>query len=398
METGFVYSNNFNQYNFGEGHPLTPLRIELTYSLMKAYNLLSHPQINILTPKPAKEEDVLRVHQKDYVDKLKELNKLERPSYMALPEFGLGPGDNPIFPGMYDAALAVSGASITAADYIMQEGNSRAFNIVGGLHHSMPGMASGFCIFNDIAISIKFLQNKYPNIRIMYLDIDAHHGDGVQWIFYDDPNVLTLSFHQDGRTIFPGTGHVEETGKESGKGYSLNFPVLPGTIDSIYLDAFKKIVPQVMDAYQPDLLLLQSGVDTHFSDPITNMGLSTEGQEKIFKIVQENTPKYCNDKLLAVGGGGYNIGVVARTWTMYLAQMLEQEISEPLPEQWVKHLLEKWDDSTEEPPTLLRDRNVWIEEKQLKDPYWQDDLEFHCDKLVDKFEKELIPQIKSHFN
>ncbi len=394
LPVGFVYTDTFNQYDFGEGHPLTPKRIELTYSLMKAYHLLEHPLVKLLQPRIATEEEVLRIHEKPYILKLQELNGIDRPSYKAYPEFGLGPGDNPIFPHMYDAALAVCGASLTAAEYIMQEDCSRVFNITGGLHHAMPGMASGFCLLNDIAVAIQYiLDHSPPNTRIMYLDLDCHHGDGVQWIFYDRPNVLTLSFHQDGRTIFPGTGFIEENGKGLGKGFHLNVPFLPGTIDNIYLDTYERIVPKVMKIYRPDYLVMQLGVDTHFTDPITVGGLSTEGQEKIFKTTLEYIPKYCKNKLMALGGGGYNIGVVARSWSMYLAAMIDASIRDPLPAEWLTELHQKWTDSP--PPTQLRDRNYFIEERQIKDPMWIDELQAHMDSIVKIYDRELLPGLQS---
>ena len=231
MEVGFIYTENFSQYNFGSGHPLTPKRVELTYDLMKLYNLFENPNLKLITPRNATEEDVLRIHKASYLNKLKELNNVGGNStYQAFPKFGLGPGDNPIFAGMYDAAMAVCGASLTAADYILKENNTRSFNITGGLHHAMPEMASGFCLLNDVAVAIQhILDNSPKGTKIMYLDIDCHHGDGVQWIFYDRSDVLTLSFHQDGRTLFPGSGALEENRKEHGYGYSLNVPLLPGT-------------------------------------------------------------------------------------------------------------------------------------------------------------------------
>ncbi|MHA1857639.1 MAG: acetoin utilization protein AcuC [Promethearchaeota archaeon] len=397
MQVGFIFTENFSQYNFGSGHPLTPKRIELTYDLMKAYRLFENPNIKLITPRSAMEEEVLRIHKASYIDKLKELNNVGGNSiYQAFPKYGLGPGDNPIFPGMYDAAMAVCGASLTAADYLLEEKNKRSFNITGGLHHAMPEMASGFCVLNDVAVAIQHILDKSPKgTKIMYLDIDCHHGDGVQWIFYDRPDVLTLSFHQDGRTLFPGSGALEENGKGNGKGFALNAPLLPGTIDSVYLNLFNKIVPDVMDAYRPDYLVCQLGVDTHYSDPITNMGLSTTGQEKIFKSINQNVSKYCkNDKLLALGGGGYNVGVVARSWSMFLAEMLEVKIDDPLPEEWIEMFKEKWGYSDETPPIELRDKNWYIEEKQLKNPYWENELEQRADEIIKKFEEEYIPALK----
>ncbi|MHA1562006.1 MAG: acetoin utilization protein AcuC [Promethearchaeota archaeon] len=397
MVVGFIYTTNFSQYNFGSGHPLTPKRIELTYDLMKIYNLFENPNLKLITPRSATEEEVLRIHKASYLNKLKELNNVGGDSiYQGFPKFGLGPGDNPIFPGMYDAAMAVCGASLTAADYILKENNSRSFNITGGLHHAMPEMASGFCLLNDVAVAIQhILDNSPKGTKIMYLDIDCHAGDGVQWIFYDRSDVLTLSFHQDGRTLFPGSGTLEENGKGKGKGYALNVPLLPGTIDSVYLNIFEKIVPEVMETYSPDYLVCQLGVDTHFSDPITNLGLSTTGHEQIFKIIQQNVPKYCNNKFLGLGGGGYNIGVVARSWTMFLAELLDVKIGDPLPEKWVELFNEKWGYSQETAPEVLRDQNWRIEEKQLKNPYWENELEARADEIVKKYEEEFIPLIKN---
>lgn len=396
MKPGFVYSTEYSNYNFGEGHPLTPRRIEVTYSLMEEYNLLSEEKIQLLKPRKATEEEALWIHDGKYVKKLQELNSITQPTYKSYREFGLGPGDNPIFPGMYDAAMSVCGASLTAAEFICKhESGTRAFNILGGLHHAMPSTASGFCILNDVAIAIEFLTRKIPKSKILYIDYDAHHGDGVQNIFYERNDVLTLSFHQDGHTIFPGTGFLDENGKNAGKGYSLNVPLLPGTIDTVFLEIFEKIVPQVMNAFNPDILVIQNGVDMHYLDPITNMGLSTEGLEKIYKSLESWTKKYVSqNKILALGGGGYDIGVVARAWTMILANMQGTYIEEPLPPKWLEFLKTRWEDSFHPLPSLLRDRNYLVEERQLKDPFWEDSLYAHCDNIVTHFEQTLIPQIK----
>ena len=388
---GFVYTENFDQYNFGEHHPLTPKRIEVTYALMKAYHLLDHPRVHILPPRMATQEEILRVHTQDYLDTLQKLSGEGISPYKAVPEYGLGPGDNPIFTGMYNAAMAVCGASLTTADYIL-DGHSRAFNITGGLHHAMPSRASGFCIFNDIAVAIEHILHKKPGTKILYLDYDAHHGDGVQWIFYDRPEVLTLSFHQYG-ALFPGTGSLKENGEGAGEGYALNVPLLPGLIDTLFMEAFEHIVPKVMAAYEPDIVVLQNGVDMHFTDPLTNMGLSTEGFENIFKKINQYVSKYSSqNKMLAIGGGGYNIGVVGRAWTMMLAELMGVPISEPLPLEWITLL----EETSDEPiPSLLRDRNFLIEEKQLKDPFWLDSLEDNVAQAIKTFDEILIPKIKS---
>ena len=389
---GFVYGEDFANYNFGEGHPLTPLRIELTYSLMKAYGMLENPNIKLLSPRNATEAEVLRIHQASYLNKLKSLNDITEPSYDYLPEFGLGPGDNPIFPGMYDAAMAVCGASLTAADYVLKEGNTRAFNIMGGLHHALPDRASGFCLVNDTAVAIQYLIDKVPGSRVMYVDIDCHHGDGTQWIFYDRPDVLTLSFHQSGKTLFPGSGFMKELGKGAGEGYSLNVPFPSGTTDSVYINTFEQILPQVMEAYRPDFVVSQLGVDTHFTDPLTSMGLSTTIQEKVFRVLHNSVSKYGNNKMLCLGGGGYNINVVGRSWSLFLALMAGIKLENTLPDIWLDELNQKWTEF--DAPDFLRDQNYYIEQLLLKDPYFVDELESECDKIVDKFEADFIPALK----
>ncbi len=394
MEIGFIYNKDFNKYNFGKGHPLTPLRIELTYSLMRKYKLFDHPNIKIINSRDATEEEITTIHKKSYVEKLKELNLDQANPYEYYAEYGLGPGDNPIFPGMFDAAKMASGSSMTAAEYIVREGKTRVFNISGGFHHARRGMASGFCLLNDVAIAIKYIQKKEPDIRIMYLDIDAHHGDGVQEIFYEDPNVLTLSFHQDGKTLFPGTGHIHEIGKNMGKYKAFNVPLPPKTTDSQYLEVFESIVPEIMKAYHPQILVLQSGVDTHYSDPLTNLGLSIEGHEKLFKKINQYTTKYCNNKLLAIGGGGYNISVVARSWTIFLATLLNEKIQDPLPPNWLEEINSKWPDSKDYNIEQLRDRNLNAETLSLKNPYWLDEIQQDCDKIIEIYKNQYIPKIK----
>lgn len=391
---GFIYSEEYMHYNLGEGHPLNPIRIELTYSLMRQMGLFDSPNLKQLHPRMATDDEVLRIHDKRYLGKLKELNSVEKPGFMAVPEFGLGPGDNPIFPKIYDASMMVVGASISAAEYLLaEENNKRSVNLLGGLHHAMPEMASGFCILNDPACAIQFIIDKRPKTRIMYLDIDCHAGDGVQWIFYDRSDVLTMSFHQDPATIFPGTGQIKENGKGEGKGYALNVPLKCGTFDKLYMDIFRKLVPQVMDAYQPDIIVTQLGVDTHFSDPITNLSLSTGGHERLYKELMEYIPKYVStNKWLALGGGGYTMSVVARSWTLLLANLLDIELKNEIPKTWLEEHKQKCPD--EFSFTELRDRNTKAEEMQLKNPYFIDQIEAYHDQVIETYEKELIPQIK----
>ncbi|MCP4762732.1 MAG: acetoin utilization protein AcuC, partial [archaeon] len=240
---------------------------------------------------------------------------------------------------------------------------------------------------------IQKVRKNNPNMKIMYLDIDAHHGDGTQWIFYDDPNVLTLSIHQDGRTLFPGTGFLGETGKGDGENYSINFPIFPGTYDEVYIDMFDKLIPKIMEAYKPDLLVTQLGVDTHFMDPLTMLGLSTQGHEKIYKLIKKYVDKYCNEKWVALGGGGYLMTVVPRSWTMALAVMLGENIPNQIPMDWIDFCEKNLDD--EEAPFELRDRNVRVEEQLIKNPMFPVRIEESIDRIEKFVENEILPKIKS---
>ena len=236
---GLIYTNEYERYNFGESHPLRPLRIKLTYSLMEKLGLLSNERLEIFHPRMCTREELEMVHSTDYIDAIKTLSEDPNEKNINSYKFGLGPGDNPIFKGMYEASALVCGASLVAADHVWKENDlNYVFNPAGGLHHALKNKASGFCIFNDIGVAIKHLQRLQKNIRIAYLDIDCHHGDGVQWLFYDDPNVLTISFHESGKFLFPGTGSVQERGEGLGKGYAINFPLLPGTNNKTFLKLF----------------------------------------------------------------------------------------------------------------------------------------------------------------
>ena len=242
---------------------------------MEKLGLLNNESLEIIAPRMCTREELEMVHSTDYVEAVKRLSEDPNDKEIKPYTYGLGPGDNPIFKGMYEASSLVCGASLVAADLVWKENDFNfAFNPAGGLHHAMKDRASGFCIFNDIAVAIKHLQKLYKNIRIAYLDIDCHHGDGVQWLFYDDPNVLTISLHESGKFLFPGTGDTKERGESEGQGYAINFPLLPETSNKMYLKLFRKCVPRILETYQPDILLTQLGVDTHFNDPLTQKGLS----------------------------------------------------------------------------------------------------------------------------
>ncbi|MFX1257864.1 MAG: acetoin utilization protein AcuC, partial [Promethearchaeota archaeon] len=260
-KVGLVFSNDYKKYNFGPNHPLRPLRLLLTYSLMEKLELLKNERLEVIKPRLCTREELERVHSSDYIDIVKKLSKNPKDNSVKPYIYGLGPGDNPVFKGMYEASCLICGASVVAAEKVWIDNEFNfVFNPAGGLHHAMKNKASGFCIFNDIAVAIYHLKTLKKDIRIAYLDIDSHHGDGVQWLFYRDPNVLTISYHESGKFLFPGTGEINERGEGNGKGFSINFPLLPGTNNKMYLNLFRKTAPKLIEAYQPDILITQLGV------------------------------------------------------------------------------------------------------------------------------------------
>jgi len=241
--------------------------------------------------------------------------------------YGFGPGDNPVFAGMYVSERLKVGSTLQAAELLVQGECDVAFSYSGGLHHGGVDYASGFCVFNDAAVAIHWLLMQ--GLRVAYVDIDVHHGDGVQAAFYDTDQVLTVSLHQDGRTLFPGTGFIDETGSGKGKGYSVNVPLPPYTDDEMYLRAFKEIVPPLLEWFSADIVVTQLGVDTHLKDPLAQMALSTLGQETLFRALRDLSPRW-----LALGGGGYDMDVVPRAWALAFGVMSGQTFPDALPPQY----------------------------------------------------------------
>ena len=238
--------------------------------------------------------------------------------------YGLGPGDNPIFPGIWDAARLVAGGSLRGARLIADGEVTRAFHFAGGLHHAMRDRASGFCYVNDAVLAILYLRAR--GLRVAYVDIDAHHGDGVQHAFYDDPNVLTISTHERGDRLFPGTGFVEETGEGDGVGYAVNLPLDVLTSSGIYLPAFEAVVPPLVTKFRPDALVIQLGIDSHRTDPLTHLSLTVQGFTRAVKRLLPLAPR-----VVALGGGGYDLTNVARAWTAAWAAMNDVDLPRDLP-------------------------------------------------------------------
>ncbi len=321
--TAFIYSDRYQQFDYGPGHPLRNTRLALTHELCQAYGLLGLPTTQLVEARDATEEEVAAFHRPDYVDVLRAADRGHMPPNLW--DYGLGTSDNPIFPGVYAWSLLTTGASLQAMELVDAGQVDCAFNIAGGLHHAAAARAAGFCYVNDAAVIIKHMVRR--GRRVAYVDIDAHHGDGVQFGFYDTDRVLTISIHESGESLFPGTGFVEEIGRGRGIGYAVNAPLLPGSDDEIFLWALDQVVPPLLTAFKPDVLVTQLGADTHRTDPLTNLALTTGGFAEAVRRLQPLCRKW-----IALGGGGYNLENVPRSWTLAWAIMNRREVPDEMPD------------------------------------------------------------------
>lgn len=391
-KVGLIYTDEYQRYNFGRDHPLRPLRLKLTYSLMEKLKLLEHQRLTIIQPRLATQQEIESTHSPEYIKVVKKLSENPKDNSVIPYLYGLGPGDNPIFKGMYEASALICGASIKAVETVWNNEEFKiAFNPAGGLHHAMKDKASGFCIFNDIGVAINHLKKIKKNIKIAYLDIDCHHGDGVQWLFYNDPNVLTISYHQDGRFLFPGTGNINENGEGKGKGFSINFPLLPGTHNKPFLNLFRKTAPKLLEAYAPDILITQLGVDTYFDDPLTQMGFSLSIYRDIAQTLKTAAREYCQNRWVALGGGGYLMTVVPRAWTIFLSKMLDIELENELPDSWIKEAKEiaQYEDT----PYLLWDRGEKVQVQMLSHPEITKKIIDYTKSLIEISNEKYIPNL-----
>jgi acetoin utilization protein AcuC len=322
----YVYSDEFLKYDFGPGHPLTPTRLKLTYELSRAKGLFESQNIVILPPRVAAEEEVKLFHSEEYVSLVKKMSKVGRGL--------LDLGDTPAFKGVYEASAMTVGATLDAVDAVMNGQADHGMNISGGLHHAHEDRASGFCVFNDPAVAVVYLKRKYHLERVMYFDMDAHHGDGVMYGFYADPGVLDVDFHEDGHYLFPGTGFTFETGEKEGEGFKANFPVVPGTGDEPYLTGFREVVPSLIHAYKPEFIIAQCGADSHADDMLAHLQLTTRAYEEIIHTLHKLAHEVASGRMIALGGGGYNPASVARCWTLVAALLGEVNPTNDVPNKW----------------------------------------------------------------
>ena len=322
MRTAFLYSREFEKFDYGPSHPLKTLRLKLTHELIRTYGLLSLPDTHYVEAEMADEDDLVVFHDREYIEVLKAANS--GISVAGAGYFGLGPGDNPVFRGLFDWSRLVTGASLRAAALVDSGEADIAFSISGGLHHAMPSRASGFCYVNDAVVAIMSLLKK--GRRVAYIDIDAHHGDGVQEAFYGTDRVLTISIHETGRMLFPGTGFEGDLGRGEGEGYSVNIPMPPSSDDELFLHAFGEIVPPLMEKFRPDIVVAQLGVDSFRNDPLAHLNYTSNGFCEVVGKLREISPKW-----VALGGGGYDVANVARAWTLAWAVMNDSEIRDEIP-------------------------------------------------------------------
>lgn len=329
MDVAFAYTPALDGYNLGPDHPFRPERVSRAVSLMEEHGLIAEGALRPIAFEAASREDLLRVHSAGYIAVVE---RASGPGGLWPPQAGIGPGDTPAFPGMHDAAALICGATSAALKAVTSGSHVRGFSPAGGLHHAHRDYASGFCVYNDIAVAIAGALDREPGLRIAYIDIDAHHGDGVQDIFYEEPRVLTISLHEDGRFLFPGTGSLTERGSGAGDGYAVNVPLPPYATPACYLLAFDEVVNPAIRAFEPSVLVAQCGADAHWSDPLTSLGLTLPGFEQLYRRIVALADEVCAGRLLVTGGGGYSWQhVVPRAWTLLAGVLANAPLAEALP-------------------------------------------------------------------
>lgn len=348
LRTALIYSPLFSAYSYGTQHPFRLERYRLAHDLLDAYGLLSLPGMEVRDCRPITDELVLACHATEYIDRLKEFSRSDTPR--ADFRYGLGDADCPVFEGLYDYAALGAGATFEAVRLVEEEGFAIAFNMAGGWHHAHHAKASGFSYLNDAAIAISWLVQR--GRRVVYLDLDAHHGDGVQEAFYETDRVLTISMHESGHYFFPGTGFEAETGRGRGTGYSVNVPLSAHTDDALYMKAFDEVAYPLLAAYNPDVIVTQIGADTFRTDPLTRLEITTHSYGYIMRKL-----KALRIPWVALGGGGYDLINTARAWTIAWAAMNGVEPAPLLPAAFVSTIRQLG-----YPHTVLLDAMHWSDE------------------------------------
>ena len=340
--SSLLYHDRYLDYDFGPEHPFSPVRQKMVIALLSA---LGHP-IDSVSPPVATRADVRRVHGERFVSTVETASTGTPPPEAR--EFGLDTGDVPVFEHMDAATRGLVGGTLHGARQITSGDVSRVLQMGGGLHHARHEEAAGFCVYNDLSVAIDWLREQ--DLRVAYVDIDVHHGDGVQWLHYEDPGVLTISLHESGQYLYPGTGSVDEIGTDAGEGTAVNVPLMPHTEPESYLNVFERVVPYALDHFGPDVLVAQCGADAHFSDPLADLLLTTQAYETLFQRLFAMADEHADGRLLCTFGGGYRLDAVARIWTLLTLLIQGHAAPDTLPSDW--H--ERWQPRLDDPlsPTL----------------------------------------------
>jgi len=321
-----LFHDRYLEYDFGPEHPFSPVRQRMVVSLLDA---LGHP-LDGEAPPMAARGHVRRVHDERFVQKVEAASDGTAPPKAR--DYGLDTGDVPVFENMDAATRGLVGGTPHGARLIADGAAARVLQLGGGLHHAHRARASGFCVYNDLSVAIDRLRE--DGLRVAYVDIDVHHGDGVQALHYDDPGVLTISLHESGRYLFPGSGAVEDIGKDAGTGASLNVPLAPHTEAESYREVFDRVVPYALQQFDPDVLVAQCGADAHFKDPLADLLLTTQTYEYLFRQLLSLAGEHAHGRLLCTLGGGYHLDAVARIWTLLALLVQDHPRPDTLPEAW----------------------------------------------------------------
>ncbi|MEO7060330.1 MAG: acetoin utilization protein AcuC [Lapillicoccus sp.] len=332
-----VWDPSFTDYDFGPEHPMSPVRLDLTARLCDAFGLFSHDDVELLDPDVPDDDLLATVHDRAYIEAVKQA--AAHPDE-ADGRWGIGTEDDPAFSAMHIASARIAAGTKDICQAVWTGRAEHGVNFCGGMHHAMPAAASGFCIYNDVAVGIQWLLDHGAE-RVVYVDIDVHHGDGVERIFWDDPRVLTISIHETGRALFPGTGWATDIGGPEAMGNAVNVSLPPGTGDAEWLRAFHAAALPLIRAFSPQVLVSQHGCDTHTQDPLAHLTLSVDAQRSAAEELHRVAHAVCDGRWVALGGGGYEvIDVVPRTWT-HLTAIAEHRpiaVTEAVPEDWREHV------------------------------------------------------------
>nr|WP_260853413.1 acetoin utilization protein AcuC [Kocuria palustris] len=354
--TALFWSPQLLQYDFGDYHPMHPSRLEATWSLVQEFGLDSRPGVSVEVPEVAGDQELGLAHSDEYVRAVRSVS--EDPS-REIPECGLGTEDTPGYAGIHEASARLAGGTLQAAAAILDGSAVRAVNFGGGMHHAFADRASGFCVYNDCAVGIARLLEGGVS-RVLYLDVDGHHGDGTQSIFWDDDRVMTISLHETGAALFPGTGFATELGSGSAEGTAVNIALPPMSDDAQWLRAYFAVVPQLIEQFRPEAIVSQHGCDSHFRDELTHLQVSVDAQREIMMDVKRQADRWCEGRWIATGGGGYDCyDVVPRSWAHLVAVVTGDPIGlvRPVPQSWLEHI--RRDYGAQPHPSMGDDVDLW---------------------------------------